>query len=48
LMRMGSDETLDNHVHHVYLQLLRLLQSEDFQEGMRSFMEKRPAKFQGC
>jgi enoyl-CoA hydratase/carnithine racemase len=47
LMRMGMDETFDNHVHHVYLQLLPLFQSEDFQEGLRSFMEKRPAIFKG-
>jgi enoyl-CoA hydratase/carnithine racemase len=47
LMRMGADETFDNHVHHVYLQLLPLFQTEDFQEGMRSFMEKRPSKFEG-
>lgn len=47
LMRMGADETFDNHVHHVYLQLLPLFQSEDFQEGMRSFMEKRKARFEG-
>jgi enoyl-CoA hydratase/carnithine racemase len=47
LMRMGADETFDNHVHHVYLQLLPLFQSEDFQEGMRSFMEKRPSQFNG-
>jgi enoyl-CoA hydratase/carnithine racemase len=47
LMRMGMDETFDNHVHHVYLQLLPLFQSEDFKEGIRSFMEKRSANFQG-
>lgn len=47
LMRMASDETFDNHVHHVYLQLLPLFQSDDFKEGMKAFMEKRTAKFEG-
>ena len=47
LMRMGADETFENHVHHVYLQLGPLFQSEDFREGMKSYVEKRPARFEG-
>lgn len=47
MMRMGMDETFDDHVHHVYLQLLPLFQSQDFQEGMKSFMEKRSPRFEG-
>lgn len=47
MMRMGLDETFDTHVQHVYLQLLPLFRSQDFQEGMRSFLEKRPAVFTG-
>jgi enoyl-CoA hydratase/carnithine racemase len=47
MMRMGLDETFETHVQHVYLQLLPLFRSEDFQEGMRSFLEKRPATFKG-
>ncbi len=47
MMRMAADETFDNHVHHVYLQLLPLFQSDDFKEGMKSFMEKRKADFTG-
>ena len=41
MMRTGLSEEFDDHVHHVYLQLLPLFQSEDLQEGMRAFLEKR-------
>lgn len=47
MMRMGWNETFPDHVHHVYLQLLPLAQSEDTKEGMRAFAEKRAANFQG-
>lgn len=47
MMRMGLDETFNDHVHHVFLQLLPLLKTKDAAEGMRAFMEKRPARFEG-
>ncbi len=47
MMRMGLDESFETHVQHVYLQLLPLFASEDFQEGIQSFLEKRPAAFKG-
>lgn len=47
LMRMGMEETLNDHVHHVYLQFLQLVRTQDFREGMTSFLEKRPADFKG-
>lgn len=47
MMRMGLSEDFDDHVHHVFLQLLPLLRTDDALEGMKAFMEKRAANFTG-
>jgi enoyl-CoA hydratase/carnithine racemase len=47
MFRMAEREAFDDHVHHVFLQLLPLFQSKDFREGMASFLERRDADFQG-
>ena len=47
LYRHGLSEDFESHTHHVLMQLLLLFQSNDFKEGMMSFMEKRDPEFSG-
>ncbi len=47
LYRHGLTEDFESHSHHVLMQLLLLMRSTDFQEGILSFMEKRAPTFSG-
>jgi enoyl-CoA hydratase/carnithine racemase len=47
MMRAAETETFEQNVHHVFLQLLPLLNTKDFQEGVAAFMEKRSPNFIG-
>jgi len=47
MMRLGLEESFESNVHQVYLQLLPLFRTRDFQEGVRAFLERRPPRFEG-
>jgi enoyl-CoA hydratase/carnithine racemase len=47
MLRRAADESFTDHVQAVFLQLLPLFQSKDFVEGYTSFLERRPAAFEG-
>jgi enoyl-CoA hydratase/carnithine racemase len=47
LMRMGLSQQFNDHVHHVYLNFVQLMRTDDAREGMASFVQKRPADFKG-
>jgi enoyl-CoA hydratase/carnithine racemase len=47
LFRHGLNETFQAHSDHVLLQLVPLMASKDFQEGMLSFVEQRAPTFTG-
>lgn len=47
LFRAGMNEDFRTHSEHVLLQLASLMRTQDFQEGLLSFMERRAPEFDG-
>ncbi|QQS11719.1 MAG: enoyl-CoA hydratase/isomerase family protein [Rhodospirillales bacterium] len=47
MMRMAWNEPFNEHVHHVFLQLLPLFGTKDTKEGIAAFVERRAPVFTG-
>ena len=48
LYRHGLAEDFEAHSHHVLMQLMQLVRSEDFGEGVTAFVERRAPQFRGA
>lgn len=46
-MRFGLDSTFEANAAHVMAEVAQLFRTEDFAEGLTSFLEKRPPEFKG-
>jgi enoyl-CoA hydratase/carnithine racemase len=46
-MRLGLDSSFDAHMYHVTAELLQLLRTRDFREGLQAFLEKRDPRYEG-
>ncbi len=46
-MRLGVDTPFEANAHHVMAELIPLLNSRDFAEGLKAFIEKRKPKYEG-
>jgi enoyl-CoA hydratase/carnithine racemase len=46
-MRFAMDSTFEANAHFVMAELRQLMRTADFQEGVQSFVEKRPATYEG-
>jgi len=47
LFRHGLTQDFESHSHHVLMSVLNLFKSDDFREGVQSFVERRPPEFTG-
>ena len=46
-MRFAMDSTFEANAHFLMAELRQLMRTADFQEGVQSFLEKRPPTYEG-